>query len=102
MPYVIVTTEEKWNSLSEPLQQALNRSGERLYQMSVEAEHSPGAEQKAREAMMKGGVKWHDDFPQEDREAFLAAAAETWAELAEDAGGNAPAWRQRVIDAIGR
>ena len=47
-------------------------------------------------------MTWLGEFPEQDRQAFLEAAAETWAELAEEAGHPAPAYRTRVLDAIGR
>jgi hypothetical protein len=43
-----------------------------------------------------------DDYSNEDRAAFVGAVTEIWAELAEEAGGNAPAYRERVLTALGR
>ena len=34
--------------------------------------------------------------------SFLAAASATWKELAEEAGGNAPAYRERILGVLGR
>jgi len=47
-------------------------------------------------------VTWLDDFPAADRERFLLAVSATWEELADGAGGNAPEYRKRVLQAIGR
>jgi len=48
------------------------------------------------------GVEFLDDFSDEDRSAFLDAASKTWETLANDAGGNALAHRQRILDVLGR
>ena len=59
-------------------------------------------EQAARAKLGEQGVEFLDDFSDEDRSAFLAAASETWAELAEEAGGKAPEYRQRILDILKR
>ena len=56
----------------------------------------------AREALADGGIVWGEDFSNEDREAFVSVVTEIWEELAEEAGGNAPAYRERVLIALGR
>ena len=59
-------------------------------------------EQAARDRLAEQGVEFLEDFSEEDRAAFLAAASETWEELAEDAGGKAPEYRQRILDILSR
>jgi hypothetical protein len=43
-----------------------------------------------------------DDFSDEDRTAFLNAASETWQQMANEAGGKAPEYRQRILNVLGR
>ena len=59
-------------------------------------------ETSARAKLAEQGVEFLDDFSDEDRSAFLGAASETWAKLAEEAGGNALSHRQRILDVLGR
>jgi len=47
-------------------------------------------------------VTWGDDFPESDRALFLSAVSETWKLLAEEAGGNALDYRERVLSALDR
>ena len=56
----------------------------------------------AREKLEAQGVKWLDDFPQADRDAYIEAVNVTWEKLANEAGGDAPAYRKRVLAAMGR
>ena len=56
----------------------------------------------AREALVDGGIVWGEDFSNEDRDAFVSVVTEIWEKLAEEAGGNAPAYRERVLTALGR
>jgi hypothetical protein len=43
-----------------------------------------------------------DDFSDEDRSAFLDAASGTWQDMAQEAGGKAPEYRQRILEVLGR
>ena len=47
-------------------------------------------------------MDWLVDFSASDQRAFLDAAAETWKEAANDAGGDALNNRARILKAIGR
>ena len=56
----------------------------------------------ARAKLAELGVEFLDDFSGEDRSAFLSAASATWEELAVEAGGKAPEYRQRILSILGR
>ena len=58
------------------------------------------AEAAARESTAEMGVTWYDGFSAEDQATIREAALETWAELAEEAGGSAPAYREKVLQAL--
>ncbi|MEQ8964503.1 MAG: TRAP transporter substrate-binding protein DctP [Azospirillaceae bacterium] len=102
LPYVVGAAEDVWAELSPELQAEVTAAGEALWQTSVEGDTGAEAEREARAALEEAGVTWHDDFSAEDRRAFLDAAAETWAAIAEEAGPPAPSYRERVLSAIGR
>ena len=47
-------------------------------------------------------MEWLDDFPAADRAVYIEAVNVTWEKLANEAGGDAPAYRKRVLAAMGR
>ena len=102
MPYVIAVNDEAWYSLPEDLQQVVLDATEAMYERTQDFTNDEAEEAAARERLAGDGVTWLGEFPEQDRLAFLEAAAETWAELAEEAGHPAPAYRTRVLEAIGR
>ena len=57
---------------------------------------------EARRKLESQGVDWLVDFSASDQRAFLDAAAETWKEAANEAGGEALNNRARILKAIGR
>ena len=56
----------------------------------------------ARRNLESEGVDWLTDFSPSDQRAFLDAAAETWKEAANEAGGEAPNNRSKILQVIGR
>ncbi len=101
-PYVLGVSEDKWAALSEEHRAAVTAAGDAIWERTNSYDDDHARELEARENAVAEGVTWLDDFPEEDRAVFLEAVSETWAMLAEEAGGNAPAYRQRVLDALGR
>ena len=63
---------------------------------------APERELAARDDMVAAGVEWLGDFPAEDSKMFVEAVSETWKLLAEEAGGRAPEYRERVLESLGR
>jgi len=84
------------------MKQAATNAAAEVWKRTNEYSDDHAKEMKAREKLGTQGVKWLDDFSAEDRRAFLDAASQTWKATAESAGGNAPAYRERVLKAIGR
>ena len=95
-------SEEKWAELPDDLKQAVTDAAAETWSRTNEYTDDHQNELNARAALVEQGVQWLDDFPAADQRAFLDAAAETWLAAAEEAGGDAPAYRARVLEAIGR
>lgn len=101
-PYVIGVATDRWSETDDAIKEAITSAADDLWNRTNQYDDDFERELAAREDMVAAGVAWGEDFPEEDRAIFLEAVAETWGILAEDAGGNAPAYRQRVLDALGR
>lgn len=101
-PYVIGVATDKWEATDEATKAAITEAADALWERTNQYEDDFERELAARGELAEAGVTWAEDFPQEDRDTFVAAVTETWAMLAEEAGGNAPAYRERVLTALGR
>lgn len=101
-PYILGMSQRKWQSLPEKHQQALSEAGDAIWERTNSYEDDHNKELAARAKLQEGGVQWLDDFSEKDREEFTAAITEVWGELAEEAGGKAPEYRERVLAALGR
>ncbi len=101
-PYVLGVAEDKWAALPEEHRVAVLAAGEAIWDRTNSYDDDHQSELAARDNAVAAGVTWLDDFPEADRALFLDAVSETWAMLAEEAGGKAPEYRQRVLDALGR
>jgi len=101
-PYVIGVSTERWKATDEAVKTAITKAAEDLWNRTNEYEDDLQRELKAREKLVEGGIVWGEDFPQADRELFVSKVTETWKMLAEEAGGSAPAYRERVLKALGR
>ena len=102
VPYVLGVSEDAWSSLSDAERAAVTEAAARVWERTNSYGAAEENEQAARAKLAEQGVEFLDDFSDEDRSAFLQAASETWAELAEEAGGMAPEYRQRILDILQR
>ena len=102
VPYVLGANQDAWNALSADEQNAVSTAADRVWERTNQYGEAEEKEASARAKLAEQGVEFLDDFSDEDRAAFLDAASETWAQLAEEAGGNALANRQRILDVLGR
>jgi TRAP-type C4-dicarboxylate transport system substrate-binding protein len=98
-PYTLGVETKRWEATSPEVQEAVTTAAEALWNRTNQYDSDLELELAAREKL---GVTWGEDFPEADRELFLAAVSETWEMLAEEAGGNAMDYRQRVLTALGR
>lgn len=101
-PYTLGVAVDKWESTDPEIRAAISEAAADLWERTNRYEKDLEREMAARENLGGQGLVWGDDFPEEDRALFLEAVSETWAMLAEEAGGNAMGYRQRVLTALGR
>ncbi|PNH93859.1 TRAP transporter substrate-binding protein DctP [Vibrio diazotrophicus] len=101
-PYILGMSKKKWESLPKEHQQALKEAGDAVWQRTNSYDDDHQQELAARAKLEQGGVKWLADFPEKDRQEFTAAITGVWGELANEAGGKAPEYRERVLKALGR
>jgi TRAP-type C4-dicarboxylate transport system substrate-binding protein len=102
VPYVLGANQDAWDALSDAEREAVSMAAAAVWERTNSYEAAEANEQAARAKLAEQGVEFLEPFSDVDRAAFLAAASETWAALAEEAGGNAPAYRQRILDILGR
>ncbi len=102
VPYVLGANQDAWNKLSAEEQQAVSTAAGNVWERTNQYAEAEENEAAARAKLADQGVEFLDEFSDEDRSAFLSAASETWATLAEEAGGNALKHRQRILDVLGR
>ncbi|WP_050528586.1 TRAP transporter substrate-binding protein DctP [Pseudorhodobacter aquimaris] len=101
-PYVIGVATDRWEATDETVKAAITKAADDLWDRTNQYEKDLQLEMDARQTLADGGVVWGEDFSDEDRALVVSSMTETWAQLAEEAGGNAPAYRERVLDALGR
>lgn len=101
-PYVIGVETERWEATDPEIRDAITVAATDLWDRTNQYDQDFEKELAAREELAAQGVTWGADFPEEDRAMFLEAVSGTWGMLADEAGGNAPAYRERVLTALGR
>lgn len=102
VPYVLGASEGAWKGLTDAERNAVSTAAERVWERTNEYSKAEENEKAARDKLTEQGITFLDDFSEEDRSAFLEAASDTWKELAEAAGGNAPEYRKRILKVLGR
>lgn len=102
VPYVLGVNEDAWAGLSDAERAAVTEAAASVWERTNSYGAAEENEQAARAKLAEQGVEFLNDFSDEDRSAFLQAASETWSELAEEAGGKAPEYRQRILDILQR
>lgn len=98
-PYTLGVETGLWESTDPEIRAAITEAADDLWERTNQYDRDLELELEARENL---GVTWGEDFPEADRALFLEAVSETWEMLAEEAGGNALDYRQRVLTALGR
>ncbi|MDN2567046.1 TRAP transporter substrate-binding protein DctP [Aquibium sp. A9E412] len=102
VPYVLGADEEAWDALTDAQREAVTTAAGRVWERTNDYSDADAKEQAARDALAEQGVEFLEPFPEEDRQAFLEAASQTWKAMAEEAGGKAPEYRQRILDTLDR
>lgn len=101
-PYVIGVATERWEATDPAIRTVITEAADDLWERTNQYEQDLKREMEAREKLAEQGIVWGEDFSDEDRELFVSSVTETWKMLAEEAGGKAPAYRKRVLEALGR
>lgn len=101
-PYVIGVSNDQWDAADDAFKAAVSAAADGLWERTNQYDDDLEREMAARDTLVEQGIVWGEDFPEADRDAFVGAVTDIWAELAEEAGGKAPQYRQRVLDALGR
>jgi TRAP-type C4-dicarboxylate transport system substrate-binding protein len=101
-PYALGMATTKWNALPQPQRAAISKAAADTWNRTNEYSADHQRELAAREELKKKGLTWLGDFSDADRKQFLDAMSATWADLSAEAGGKAPAYRERVLKAMGR
>jgi len=102
VPYVLGANQDAWDKLTDDEKAAVSTAAASVWERTNQYDSAEEKEAEARAKLTEQGVEFLDDFSDEDRGAFLDAASKTWETLATDAGGNALAYRQRILDVLGR
>ena len=68
---------------------------------SAQFEKDAADDERARERLRGQGVTFHGTFTEAEQGAIRRAALGTWDTLMREAGGQGPAWRQRIQAALG-
>ena len=101
-PYTIGVPDDLWDSTDPEIRDAITQAADDLWARTNQYDSDIENEMAARENLVEQGIVWGDDFPESDREQFLEAVSETWEMLAEESGGNALEYRERMLTALGR
>ncbi|MEM9442746.1 MAG: TRAP transporter substrate-binding protein DctP [Pseudomonadota bacterium] len=102
VPYVLGADQEAWDGLSDAEREALTSAADNVWARTNEYSKAEENEQAARAKLAEQGVEFLEPFSEDDRAAFLEAASATWKELAVEAGGQAPSYRERILGVLGR
>ena len=102
VPYVLGASQGAWDGLTDAERNAVSTAATRVWERTNEYSKAEENEQAARARLAEQGIEFLDAFSDEDRGAFLEAASATWQGMAEEAGGKAPEYRQRILDVLGR
>lgn len=102
VPYVLGASQGAWDKLSNDEQAAVTTAAANVWERTNQYDAAEEKEAEARAKLTEQGVEFLEAYSDEDRSAFLDAASVTWETLAEEAGGNALSYRQRILDVLGR
>lgn len=101
-PYLLCCAPQTWASLNQTDRVALEEAAQSVYPAFLRHSLDDTAELAARRNLQAAGMTWHSDFSASDQGSFAASAARTWQDLAEQAGGRAPANFRDLMAAMRR
>lgn len=99
-PYALMAHKAKWAALPADLKKGFMDAVAELEKVSFNFDGDVATEKASREKLQSQGVTFHPVLGAADKAALRKSALETWDVLAKETGGDAIAWRQRVLDAL--
>jgi TRAP-type C4-dicarboxylate transport system substrate-binding protein len=99
-PYALLAHKAKWAALPADLKKGFMEAVAELEKVSFNFDKDVATEKAAREKLQSQGMTFHPALPAADQAALRKSALETWDVLAKEAGGDAVAYRQRVLSAL--
>jgi TRAP-type C4-dicarboxylate transport system substrate-binding protein len=100
VPYALMANKAKWAALPADLKKGFQEAVTELERVSFNFDGDVATEKAAREKLVSQGVTWHPALSAADRTALRNSALTTWDVLAKETGGDAVAYRQRILDAL--
>jgi TRAP-type C4-dicarboxylate transport system substrate-binding protein len=100
VPYALMANKAKWTALPADLKKGFQDAVTELERVSFNFDGDVATEKAAREKLVSQGVTWHPALSAADRTALRNSALTTWDVLAKETGGDAVAYRQRILDAL--
>jgi len=99
-PYALMAHKAKWAALPADLKKGFNDAVIELEKVSFDFDGDTQAEKQARDKLVSQGSTFYPALSGADLNALRKSALETWDVLAKETGGDAIAYRQRVLDAL--
>ena len=99
-PYALLAHKAKWAALPADLKKAFGDAVLELERVSFNFDGDLATEKAAQEKLVGQGVTYHPALPSADKAAIRKSALETWDLLAKETGGDAIAYRQRILQAL--
>jgi TRAP-type C4-dicarboxylate transport system substrate-binding protein len=99
-PYIVMANQARWRALSNENRQVLTEATAAMEGRSARFDQDAADDEAARERLRGQGVTFHGTLSEADQQALRTAAIATWGTLMREAGGQGPAWRQRIEQAL--
>jgi len=99
-PYIIMANPARYRALSAQNREFLAQAAAATEQRSARFDQDAADEEAARERLRGQGMTFYGTFSEADQQAIRTAAIATWEMLMREAGGQGPAWKQRIERAL--
>jgi TRAP-type C4-dicarboxylate transport system substrate-binding protein len=99
-PYALLANKAKWAALPADLKRGFNEAVVELEKLSFNFDGDAAGEKAAREKLVSQGSTFYPALSAADQRALRASALETWDVRAKETGGDAIAYRQRILQAL--
>ena len=99
-PYALLAHKAKWAALPADLKKGFNDAVAELEKASFNFDGDAAGEKAARDKLVSQGSTFYPALSAADQRALRASALETWDVLAKETGGDAIAYRQRILQAL--